>query len=309
MDLLWNGGIGTYVKAEDETNEQVGDRANNNLRVSGHELRAKIVGEGGNLGFTQKGRIEYAKKGGRINTDAIDNSAGVDCSDHEVNIKIAFSGLVSSGKLALEKRNEILASMTDEVAELVLQDNILQTQAITIAQAQGVNLLASHTNLMHYLEKKGLLNREIEFLPNDRKLAELREQKQGLTRPELAVLLSYSKMEIYNELLASDLPDNAYFAGELKRYFPKPMQENFAEAIEVHPLRREIIATSITNSLVNHAGISFAFDVAESTNSSMRDVAAAYVMVRDAGKLQDLEQEVSKSLQNTPKPLDVGTIR
>ena len=309
VDLLWNGGIGTYVKAEDETNEQVGDRANNNLRVSGHELRAKIVGEGGNLGFTQKGRIEYAKKGGRINTDAIDNSAGVDCSDHEVNIKIAFSGLVSSGKLALEKRNEILASMTDEVAELVLQDNILQTQAITIAQAQGVNLLASHTNLMHYLEKKGLLNREIEFLPNDRKLAELREQKQGLTRPELAVLLSYSKMEIYNELLASDLPDNAYFAGELKRYFPKPMQENFAEAIEVHPLRREIIATSITNSLVNHAGISFAFDVAESTNSSMRDVAAAYVMVRDAGKLQDLEQEVSKSLQNTPKPLDVGTIR
>lgn len=296
VDLLWNGGIGTYVKADDETNEQVGDRANNNLRVNGRELRAKIVGEGGNLGFTQKGRIEYARNGGRINTDAIDNSAGVDCSDHEVNIKIAFSGLVSSGKLGLEKRNEILASMTDEVAELVLQDNILQTQAITIAEEKAADLLPSHTRLMHYLEKKGLLNREIEFLPSDRKLAELLEQKQGLTRPELAVLLSYSKMEIYNELLASDLPDDAYFAGELKRYFPKAMQENFAEAIEVHPLRREIIATCVTNSLVNHAGISFSFDVAESTNSSIRDVAAAYVKIRDNGKSHDLEREISKLL-------------
>lgn len=325
VDLLWNGGIGTYAKAEDETNEQVGDRANNAVRVNGRELRCKIIGEGGNLGFTQKGRIEYARNGGRINTDAIDNSAGVDCSDHEVNIKIAFSSLVSSGKLATQKRDEILASMTDEVAELVLKDNILQTQAITIAQSQGANLLDSQTSLIHYLEKTGILNRAIEFLPNDKILSDLKAAGKGLTRPEIAVLLSYSKMELYNELLNSALPDDAYFISDLKRYFPKAMREEFADAIINHPLKREIIATSITNSIVNRAGLSFAFDMARDMGASLADVTAAYVLVRELFKLQPMWQETKQAedfkkiqqfverssawlLRNLPHPLSISDI-
>ncbi len=330
VDLLWNGGIGTYAKAEDETNEQVGDRANNAVRVNGRELRCKIIGEGGNLGFTQKGRIEYAKigaegRGGRINTDAIDNSAGVDCSDHEVNIKIAFSSLVSSGKLSIDTRDKILSSMTDEVATLVLKDNILQTGAISIAQAQGADLLPSQINLIHYLENRGILNRAIEFLPTDKQLLELQEAKKGLTRPELAVILSYSKMELYNELLNSSLPDDEYFISDLKRYFPKAMREEFLDAITHHPLKREIIATSITNSLVNRAGTGFAFDIAHETGADLRDAAAAYVIVRDLFGLRDLwEKTVSASdfqivhkfverasgwlLRNRPQPLDISAI-
>lgn len=291
VDLLWNGGIGTYAKAEDEANEQVGDRANNAVRVNGRELRAKIIGEGGNLGFTQKGRIEYAKNGGRINTDAIDNSAGVDCSDHEVNIKIAFSGEVSSGKLALEKRDAILASMTDEVAELVLNDNILQTQAITIAQARSAELLESHEAMMHQLEKEHLLDRSVEFLPTDKQIAELKLNHKGLTRPELAVLLSYSKMVIYTQVLASKLPDDNYLLEELKNYFPKAMRNEFLNAIENHQLRREIIATTITNNLVNRAGISFAFDIARDLNVAIADVGAAFVAVRDLFNLCEVWQK------------------
>lgn len=327
VDLLWNGGIGTYVKSEEETNEQVGDRANNSLRVNGRELRCKVIGEGGNLGFTQRGRIEYAimgagGTGGRINTDAIDNSAGVDCSDHEVNIKIAFSGEVASGRLELARRDAILADMTDEVAHLVLQDNLLQTQAISIAQAQGDAALASQIRLMHLLEEKSLLNREIEFLPSDSQLAILQEKKQGLTRPEIAVLLSYSKMELYRELLHSYLPDLPYFANELMRYFPLPMRNEFATAIEKHPLRQEIIATSITNSLVNLAGISFSFDLAKQAGVAICDVAAAYVVVRDVANLaerfekakdisellgiqQRLEGAVLWLLGNTDVPVDI----
>ena len=328
VDLLWNGGIGTYAKAEDETNDQVGDRANNAVRVNGRELRCKIIGEGGNLGFTQKGRIEYARygaegHGGRINTDAIDNSAGVDCSDHEVNIKIAFSGLVASGKLPIEKRDEILASMTDEVAELVLKDNILQTQAITIAESQGADLLDSQTRLIHYLEERRILNRSLEFLPADKELADLQVAKKGLTRPELAVLLSYSKMELYHQLLDSELPDDAYFISDLNRYFPKAMREEFVDAIASHPLRREIIATSITNSIVNRAGISFAFDMAQDMGASLADVTATYVLVRELFKLQPMWQETKQAedfkkiqlfveracawlLRNVPHPISIS---
>jgi glutamate dehydrogenase len=292
VDLLWNGGIGTYVKAEDESNDQVGDRVNNALRVNGRDLRCKIVGEGGNLGFTQKGRIEYAKTGGRINTDAIDNSAGVDCSDHEVNIKIAFSQDIASGKLAVEERNSLLAAMTDEVAHLVLSDNFLQTRAITIAQEQGVELLDAQTSLIHNLEKRGLLDRAIEFLPADKQLSELAAAKKGLTRPEIAVLLSYSKMAIYNDILDSKLPDDGYFISDLKSYFPHAMQEKFLEAIISHPLKREIIATVITNNLVNYAGSSFAFDMARDLNVAVSDVAAAYIIVRDLFNLPELWEEI-----------------
>jgi glutamate dehydrogenase len=297
VDLLWNGGIGTYVKAEEESHEQVGDRTNNALRVNGRELRCKVVGEGGNLGFTQKGRIEYAKNGGRINTDAIDNSAGVDCSDHEVNIKITFSREVAKGTLTIEKRDKQLAAMTEEVAQLVLKDNTLQTQAITNAQIQGPRLLEAHSRLMHRLESHGLLNRGIEFLPNDKQMADLKAAKKGLTRPELAVLLAYSKMALYNELLQSNLPDEDYFIADLKRYFPKTMQNNaaFADAISEHRLRREIIATVATNSLVNRAGITFVFDIAEDLGVGARDVAAAYTLVRDAFNLRGMWNAIEKS--------------
>jgi glutamate dehydrogenase len=334
VDLLWNGGIGTYVKAEDESHEQVGDRANNAVRVNGRELRCKLVGEGGNLGFTQKGRIEYARSGGRINTDAIDNSAGVDCSDHEVNMKIAFSGEVSSGRLSLEKRDTLLAGMTDDVAGLVLKDNVLQTLAITVAQAQGVSLLESHARLMQRLEKQGLLDRAIEYLPTDKQIADLKALGKGLSRPELAVLLSYSKMVLYKDILESSLPDDAYFMGELKRYFPRTMTEEFMGAISAHPLKREIIATVVTNSLVNRGGISFAFDLVSDLSVSVRDVAAAYAIVRDAFSLRELwkgieslasslsletqaqmyaaiQQFLERSarwlLKNVPLPLDVST--
>ncbi len=309
VDLLWNGGIGTYVKAQDESDEQVGDRANNAVRVNGGDLRCKIIGEGGNLGFTQKGRIEYARNNGRINTDAIDNSAGVDCSDHEVNIKIAFSGEISSKKLTLEKRDTLLASMTDEVAELVLKDNTLQTQALSIEQARGVKLIDSQIRLIHQLEKLGLLNRAIEFLPSDKQLAELKTAGKGLTRPELAVLLSYSKMARYNSLLESNLPDDEYFVSDLKRYFPKAMREEFAVSIEKHPLRREIIATLITNDIVNYAGTTFTFNMAVDLNVSMRDVTAAYIIVRDLFNLPEMWKSIDAKMDTTAQMETIFSIQ
>ena len=286
VDLLWNGGIGTYVKSEDESHENVGDRANNALRINGKELRCKVVGEGGNLGFTQRGRIEYARMGGRINTDAIDNSAGVDCSDHEVNIKIAFSGEMSKGKLTIEKRDSVLESMTDEVAELVLKDNVLQTLALTVSEQMGVKWLEPQTRLIHALEKKNLLNRNIEFLPTDKALQELKVAGKGLTRPELAVLLAYSKMDMYNALITTDVMEHDYFADELKRYFPRAMQSAYADAISAHPLKREIIATVLTNSLVNRVGMNFVNDLAEETGASVSDIAVCYALVRDGFSLR-----------------------
>lgn len=288
VDLIWNGGIGTYIKAENETHEMVGDRANNAVRINGKELRAKIVGEGGNLGCTQEGRIEYAKSGGRINTDAIDNSAGVDCSDHEVNIKIALSGAVAGGKLTLDGRNQLLVSMTDEVAALVLRDNTLQTQAVSVEQQHAAVRLASHTQLIRTLEARGLLNRVIEFLPSDAELEELRERGQGLTRPEIAVLLAYSKIVLFSDIVASSLPDESYFASDLLRYFPKAMKERFEGEIKSHSLKREIIGTVATNSMVNRAGISFYFDVAEDTKLPARDIVTAYTLARDIFKLRNL---------------------
>lgn len=288
VDLLWNGGIGTYVKAETETHDMVGDRANNTVRINGKELRAKIVGEGGNLGFTQQGRIEYAKGGGRINTDAIDNSGGVDCSDHEVNIKIALQGAVATGKLTLEGRNQLLTSMTEEVASLVLRDNTLQTQAISVEQQHASARLAPHAQLIRTLEARGLLNRAIEFLPNDAELEELRERGQGLTRPQLAVLMAYSKIALFGDIVASTLPDENYFASDLLRYFPQAMKERFDAEIKSHSLKREIIGTVATNSMVNRAGISFYFDIAEDTKLPARDIVTAYTLARDIFKLRTL---------------------
>ena len=292
VDLLWNGGIGTYVKAASESHEQVGDRANNAVRINGRELRCKLVGEGGNLGFTQRGRIEYARNGGRINTDAIDNSAGVDCSDHEVNIKIALGTAVSSGRMTIARRDALLKKMTDEVADLVLIDNTLQTQAISIAELQGASMLEPAEQLMAVLEKDGLLNRDVEFLPDAKQLGELRASKLGLTRPEISVLLAYAKMSLYDDLQDSTLLDAPYFEQDLLRYFPKVMAKDYAEEIRNHRLRRPIVATMITNSIVNRTGFSFAHSLMKATGLSAGDIAQAYVATRDAFRLRELWAEI-----------------
>ncbi len=292
VDLLWNGGIGTYVKAADENNQEVGDRANDELRINGGQLRCKVVGEGGNLGFTQKGRIEYALNGGRINTDAMDNSAGVDCSDHEVNIKIALTQAMRSGKLSLDERNKILESMTDEVSDLVLSDNRLQTQAITIAQSQGLSALGAQSQFLDSLEKSGLLNRKIEFLPSSKEIIKRQNEKIGLTRPELCVMLAYAKMDIYNQLLASDLVDDKYFSDDLMAYFPKLMQEKFIDEIKHHQLRREIIATQITNFIVNRVGINFISQIAQESGFSMIEVVRSFIIACDSFDLRQTWEEI-----------------
>lgn len=292
VELLWNGGIGTYVKASSETHEQVGDRANNPVRLDGAELRCAIVGEGGNLGFTQLGRIEYARKGGRINTDAIDNSGGVDCSDHEVNIKIALGAAVAAKRMTVKMRDALLKKMTDEVAELVLRDNRLQTQAITIAQGQGVSLLEPASQLMTQLESENFLNRAVEYLPDSKQLAEMRSTKQGLTRPEIAVLLAYAKMAFYRDLTESKLLDAPYFEADLLCYFPSAMQKDCAGDIKAHRLRREIVATMITNSIVNRTGFAMASSLMRATGLSAADVAQAYIATRDAFGLRALWKDI-----------------
>ncbi|MDA0220320.1 MAG: NAD-glutamate dehydrogenase [Proteobacteria bacterium] len=288
VDLLWNGGIGTYVKASQESHAEVGDRANDALRVDGDELRAKAVGEGGNLGLTQQGRIEYALAGGRINTDAIDNSAGVDCSDHEVNIKILLGEVVSGGDMTVKQRDKLLVAMTDEVAALVLRDNYLQTQALSVLEDQGRQRTDDQIRFMVTLDKFGQLDRAIEDLPDDETLIEWRTKGRRFTRPELSVLLAYAKMDLYGALLASDLPDDPDLESDLMRYFPEALQKNFAEAIRDHRLRREIVATFTTNSMVNRAGITFVRRVAEESGFSMAEVARAYTVARDAFALRDI---------------------
>jgi glutamate dehydrogenase len=292
VDLLWNGGIGTYAKASDETHDEVGDRTNNAVRVNASELRAKVIGEGGNLGFTQRARIEYAQNGGRINTDAIDNSAGVDCSDHEVNIKIALQSAMETGRLDLSGRNKLLEAMTEEVGELVLIDNHLQTQAISVAEHRGYALLDPLARMMDRLEQEGFLDRTVEFLPNRKQLAELRAKKHGLTRPELAVLMAYAKLALYRDLKDSQMVRDDYFIADLLRYFPEAMQHIYREDILSHRLRGEIVATIITNSVVNRAGIAFAQTMLEETGVHPCDLARAYVITRDAFNLRSLWAEI-----------------
>lgn len=282
VDLLWNGGIGTYVKARLESHADVGDRANDAVRVNGAELRARVVGEGGNLGFTQRGRIEYALAGGRINTDFIDNSAGVNTSDVEVNLKILLGGLERSGQLRRWQRDRLLARMTDAVAALVLRNNYLQSQALSLLERDAATRLAEMQQLLRMLERKGQLNRALEFLPDDDALAERRRQGRGLTRPELAVALSYAKLSLYPELLESDVPEDPYLSRELERYFPEPVRSRYARAVGRHPLRREIIATATTNSLVNRMGPSFVVLAEAETGASVARIARAYTIAREA---------------------------
>jgi glutamate dehydrogenase len=281
VDLLWNGGIGTYVKATSETHADCGDRANNALRVNGNELRCKMVGEGGNLGMTQRGRIEAAYAGVLLNTDFIDNSAGVDTSDHEVNIKILLGAVVQRGDMTTPQRNTLLASMTNEVGDLVLMDNYRQNQAISVMEAMSTSRLGSFGHFIRTLESQGLLDRGIEFLPTDSELSERKSRGQGLTRPELSVLLSYDKIVIFNELLDSDVPEDPYLSKELLRYFPKPLQEKYAADMQQHRLRREIIATMVTNSMVNRMGSTFLLRMQEDTGETPAQIAKAYTISRE----------------------------
>ncbi|MCH7888863.1 MAG: NAD-glutamate dehydrogenase [Proteobacteria bacterium] len=314
VDLLWNGGIGTYVKASDESHAEVGDRANDAVRVDGKELRCRVAGEGGNLGITQRGRIEFALAGGRLNTDAIDNSAGVDCSDHEVNIKILLGGVVEGGDMTTKQRDALLARMTDEVAELVLMDNYQQIKAISIAEAQGMALLGPQARLMRSLERAGTLDRGLENLPDEEALAERQEAGNGLTRPELAVLLAYAKMALYETLLASDLPEDPYLAVDLLRYFPRPLRKRYRAAIGRHRLRRDIIAASATNSMVNRVGATFINQIVEDLGFSPSEIARAFIISRDAFDLRSLWKAVEgldnavPSTVQTKMALDIGRL-
>ncbi len=292
VDLLYNGGIGTYVKAAFETHAQVGDKGSDAFRVNGGDLRCKVVAEGGNLGCTQNGRIEYAQKGGLIYTDAIDNSAGVDCSDHEVNIKILLDRVVEAGDLTLKQRNDLLASMTDEVGHLVLSDNYYQSQALDIACHRPMYVLDGQQRLMQWLEGAKRLNRAIEFLPNDEEIARRRARKQGLTAPEGAVVLAYAKMSMFDELVASNLPDDPFFGRALKAYFPKVLTEKFGDAIAKHPLKREIIATFITNTVVNRTGATFVNFIAAEAGATAADVVRAYTLAREIFGLEPLWDQI-----------------
>ena len=281
VDVLWNGGIGTYVKASTESHADVGDRANDALRVNGNELRCKMVGEGGNLGLTQRGRIEYALNGGLVNSDAIDNSAGVDCSDHEVNIKILLSDVMASTGMTIAERDELLASMTDEVGEQVLDDNRAQTLALAIARRQALPMVNVHARYLNTLEAEGWINRSLEFLPTDKQIAERQAGGGGLTTPEFAVLLAYTKTTNLGLMVHAGLPDDPYLEPELGRYFPSPLRARFAEQIDRHRLRREIIATQIGNQMVNISGISFDHRITEDTGVGVVDITRAWIATRD----------------------------
>jgi glutamate dehydrogenase len=288
VDLLYNGGIGTYVKSSRQSHADVGDRANDGIRVNGRDLRCKVVAEGGNLGFTQLGRVEYALAAGKINTDAIDNSAGVDCSDHEVNIKILLNAVVREGKLTQEDRNRLLVEMTDEVAALVLRDNYFQTQSLSVSGALAPALLDTQQRFIKALEKAGRLNRALEFLPDDEEFAERRAAKLGLAAPERAVLLAYAKIALNDELIASDVPDDPFISTALERYFPAPLRERYKSQLYAHPLRREIIATHVTNSMVNRVGSTFVHRMQEETGAAPADIVRAYLIVRETFGFVDL---------------------
>jgi glutamate dehydrogenase len=303
VDLVYNGGIGTYVKAASETHAQVGDRANDAVRVDGRELRCKVLVEGGNLGCTQLGRVEYALAGGRINTDAIDNSAGVDTSDHEVNIKILLGLPIAEGEMTEKQRNALLPTMTDDVAAHVLRDNTFQTQVLSVTGRIAPQLLDAQTRFMHFLEKAGRLNRAIEYLPSDEAIAERRAQGIGLTSPERAVLLAYSKIWLYDALLASPLPDDPWVATALQRYFPQALVERFAATMSRHPLRREIIATHVTNSMLNRVGSTFVHRLVETTGARPHEVVRAYLMSRDIFDLVSLWQAVEALDNRVPDEL------
>ena len=292
VDLIWNGGIGTYVKSESQSDDEVRDRANDAVRVTGQQLRCRVFGEGGNLGMTQLGRNEYALNGGACYTDSIDNSAGVDTSDHEVNIKVLLDRIMANGDMTGKQRNSLLASMTDEVGELVLSNNYGQTQAISIAANSAKDLLLEHMRLIHELERTGRLQRELENLPSDAELLERQTQNQGLTKPELSILISYSKIALFDDLMQSNVPEAPYLASELASYFPKQLAKKYNEQISAHRLKREIIATHITNNIVNRMGPTFVMRLGETAGTSSTEVVRAYAAARDIFEVESTWAEI-----------------
>jgi len=300
VDLLWNGGIGTYVKSTSERNAEVGDSANDGVRVDGAELRATVVGEGGNLGFTQLGRIEYALAGGRIDTDAIDNSAGVDTSDHEVNIKILFQPLVASGRVTLPERDELLKSMTPEVADLVLRHNQAQALALSLAQRASRDDLGLYASLLDYLVEAAGLNPRVENLPGPRQIDERRRAGLGLTRPELAIMLAYVKMGLYRRLLETDLPLEPHMQHYLLEYFPKALQERFPAAISEHRLHREIVATVITNTLVDQLGIAFVHRATRQNGATPIEVVRATLIALELLDAKSVREHLDARANSIP---------
>jgi len=305
VDLLWNGGIGTYVKGSNESHAEVGDRGSEALRVNGRELRAKIFGEGGNLGATQRGRIEYAANGGRVNTDFVDNVGGVTCSDNEVNIKILLNALVTGGDLTIKQRNKLLNDMTDDVADIVIKDCYRQTQSISLSSLLGSEQIKEYTRFIHALEKDGKLNRELEFLPSDDELADRMAKNMGLTRPELAILTAYGKMVLKERLVTPDISDSVYFQQLLSGAFPQVLQKKFATEISQHPLKAEIIATKLANMLVNEMGPNFVQRMFEETGASAAEVAICYAIVRELfdvanywQQLEQLDNKIPAALQS-----------
>jgi glutamate dehydrogenase len=294
VDLMWNGGIGTYVKASAETHADVGDKANDVLRADATELRCKVVGEGGNLGLTQRARIEFALGGGLVNTDFIDNSAGVDTSDHEVNIKILLDQVVRDGEMTDKQRDTLFLDMTDEVADLVLRDNIAQNVALAASRKQASSMLHVHGRYLRKLERDGKLKRRLEFLPDDKTLAERRQAGLGLTGPEFATLLAYTKLTLEDEIRGSDLPDDPDLKSRLVDYFPTPLRERFRDYMDRHPLHREIIATSVVNSMVNDSGITFAFRMGEETGASPSDITRAYLVAREVFGMEGFWRSVDE---------------
>ena len=308
-DLLFFGGIGTYIKSRRESDADVGDRTNDALRVDADKINARVIAEGANLGVTQLGRVEYALRGGLINTDSVDNSAGVDCSDHEVNIKVLLHAVEHSGELTRRQRNNLLGKMSDEVAQLVLTDNYLQTGSLSVTSFAEHRLTDRLASFMRSLERAGQLDRAIEFLPDDETLAERKTHKQGFTRPELCILMAYAKIVLYNELRDSDFPDEPIMVGELERYFPAPLRTKYKAWIVGHRLRREIIATMTTNSIVNRVGITFAHEVKEKTGKKACDVARAYAISRKIFDMRDLWSEIDALDYKVPASLQADMHR
>ena len=293
VDLLWNGGIGTYVKGSKETHLEVGDRANDALRINGADLKAKIVGEGGNLGFTQLGRIEFGAKGGRINTDAVDNAGGVDCSDNEVNIKILLNGLVQNGDLTVKQRNKILYDMTDEVGDIVIDDCYRQTHSLSITELRGGGQLKEQAQFISELDRSGKLDRALEFIPSDEEIAERLALGKGLTRPELSVLLAYSKMVLKEELVCPEITDNEYHQSLLIEAFPKQLQASYSAQMQDHPLRAEIIATQLANNIGNDMGFNFVHRMKEETGATTSEIANCYTMASAVFELSDVWKQIS----------------
>jgi glutamate dehydrogenase len=292
VDLMWNGGIGTYVKASSESHSDVGDRSNDAVRIDATELNCKVIGEGGNLGFSQLGRIEFARRGGRLNTDFIDNSAGVNCSDVEVNLKILLNGAVRSREITRAGRDRLLVQMTDEVAALILRNNYLQGQAISTSEFQAKERLSESAFVIRALERSGDLNRSLEFLPSEEEIAERRKAGEGLTRPELAITLSYAKIWLYKALINSNVPEDPYLSAELIRYFPAPVRERFNLRLKRHRLRREIIATAITNSLINRMGPVFPVRAQDDTGRDPAAIARAYTIAREVFAVRDIWAQI-----------------